>query len=61
MELEKALKGSDEAGAQPSDALYLEEDDLPVVSSSAVALQQTEVKKEMLHTLMDPKQHAVIR
>ena len=52
LELEKALQGPSDAS---TDLLALEDGDDPEISSSAVALQQAEVKKEMLHSLMDAK------
>ena len=52
LELEKALQGPSDAS---TDLLALEDGEDPEISSSAVALQQAEVKKEMLHSLMDTK------
>ena len=52
LELEKALQGPSDAS---TDLLALDEGEDPEISSSAVALQQAEVKKEMLHSLMDAK------
>ena len=52
LELEKALQGPSDAS---TDLLALEDGEDPEISSSAVALQQAEVKKEMLHSLMDAK------
>ena len=58
LELEKVMKGSEE----DMDTLTLEErGDAPVISSSAVALQQAEVKKDMLHSLICPKNQSEIK
>ena len=59
VELEKALKGGGEDG--PMETLGLEEEELPVASLSAAALQQAQLKTEMLHALMDPKNHRMVR
>ena len=56
MELEKAMKGSTNA----IDDLNLE-DNVPAISSSAVALQQAEVKKGMLHSLISSKAQASLK
>ena len=52
LELEKALQGNPDS---PTDPMTLDEGDDPGISSSAVILQQAEVKKEMLHSLMEAK------
>ena len=58
LELEKVMRGSEE----DMDTLTLEErGDAPVISSSAVALQQAEVKKDMLHSLICPKNQSDIK
>lgn len=56
VELEKAMKGSTNA----IDDLSLE-DNVPAISSSAVALQQAEVKKGMLHSLISSKAQASLK
>lgn len=52
LELEKALRGNADS---PTDPMILDEGDDPAISSSAIILQQAEVKKEMLHSLMETK------
>ena len=55
VELEKVLKGSPHSPTSPSDPLSLDHDAVPAISQSASILQQAEVKKDMLHSLMEAK------
>ena len=53
MELEKAMK---DTGEEDLDTLNTEKNgDSPLISSSAVALQQAELKRDILHSLIGPK------
>lgn len=61
LELEKVLKGSADSPTFPMDILSMDQGNAPVISSSAVALQQAEVKKEMLHSLMEQKGFSSLR
>ena len=58
MELERAMKETGE----DMDSLTAEKNgDIPVISSSAVALQQAELKKDILHSLIGPKSQSEIK
>lgn len=58
VELEKAMKETGE----DMDSLTAENNgDIPVISSSAVALQQAELKKDILHSLIGPKSQSEIK
>ena len=61
LELEKALKGSLDAPDYPMDCLVLDQEAVPAISSSAIALQQAEVKKDVLHSFTDPKALASLK
>ena len=43
------------------DQITNEDEDAPVISSSATALQQAELKKEMLHSLISSRSHSEIK
>lgn len=43
------------------DSLVLDQEAVPAISSSAIALQQAEVKKEVLHSFTDPKALASLK
>lgn len=57
MDLEKALKDNPQSPtAQTDDFAGLDDqEDIPAISSSAVVLQQSEAKKELIQSLLDPK------
>ena len=58
MELERAMKET----AEDMDSLTAENNgDVPIMSSSAAALQQAELKKDILHSLIGPKSHSEIK
>lgn len=61
LDLEKALKGSLDPPDFPMDSLVLDQEAVPAISSSAIALQQAEVKKEVLHSFTDPKALASLK
>ena len=58
LELEKAMK---EAGEEMDPITTDGNGDVPAISSSAAALQQAEVKKETLHSLIGTKNQSELK
>ena len=58
LELEKALK---ETGEEMDPITSDRNGDVPAITSSAAALQQAELKKETLHSLIGPRNQSELK
>lgn len=58
LELEKAMK---DTGEEMDPITTDRNGDVPAISSSAAALQQAELKKEILHSLIGPKNQSELK